>query len=116
MSKLVFEKGIKVTQDLVIEILKRWFPECTVSVQKTFGISMVIVRKNCFVRVIVRLFNDKDTGGTKIGTTTGMDPLAQAFFGFIIHFIVRGNIEDEVREVLDRELRKGYSSAATVIN
>lgn len=114
MSNLVFGKEVNVTQDIVIGILKRRFPECSVQVQ-TWGIGApwVYVRKNCFVRVIVRIKKNKETGNTEIATSTWMDGLAYYFFGFIVHYILRGDIEDEVRSALEKDLRNNNTSDDT---
>ena len=110
MSNLVFNKECNVTKDIVVDILKRRFPECTISVQKPLlGTLLVIVRKSAFVRVNVGIRTDKKTGEVKIGTSTNMDTWAMVLLGWIpaiiIHFIVRGDIENEVREILDKNLR-----------
>ena len=116
MSQIIFSKELNVTQDIVITILKRRFPECTIGVQSPlFGPPIIYVRKNCFVRVNVILRTDKKTGESKIGTNTGMDPWAFAIFGWIIHFVLRGDIENEVRKVLDKDLRDNHATIGETV-
>ena len=115
-SKITLDKGIDVTPDIIANILKRKYPESTVNIQ-TWGIGapFIILRKNFFVRVVATI-KRKKTGETVIKAQSGMDPLAWGLgFPFIIHLATRGDLQDEVIDVLERNLRKGISTDDTII-
>ncbi len=114
-SKITLDKGINVTPDIIADILKRKYPECTVNIQ-TWGIGapFIILRKNFFVRVVATI-KRKKTGETEIKAQFGMDPLAWGLgFTFIIHLATRGDLQDEVIDTLERGLRNGSASDATI--
>lgn len=98
------------TPDLNIEkiqkILGTHFPELEQSVQ-TWGVNapFITLKKSFFVHAIVFVKQKPKKQKTVIGINGNMAPLAAACFGFILHYILRGNFLNEVRDALEQDLR-----------
>lgn len=108
--EIVIDKEVKVNDDILIEILKRRFPECSVrptSFHPFLG-GRIIVRKSVFLRVYVNWKEIKDTGDTYLLTQHDSDnwikPLTGYLPAYIIHCIVKGDFELEVLTAICQDL------------
>lgn len=95
----------EITIKRIQKILSMHFPECKQSLQ-TWGVNAPFIRlkKSFFVHVFVFIKQKPKRQKTVVGLNGGMAPMAIVLFGFILHYILRGNFLDEVGEILEREL------------
>lgn len=115
---MLIDKGINVTNDIVIDILKRRFPKYEISEGKWGGWLIannlggsegVIMKKSGLVHVHVAIQpEDPETGKTEIIVSTDMNQWLKALLlggllGSIIHYIAKGDIDTQV----EIALRKG---------
>lgn len=100
--------------DFVEQVAEEKFPECKVKVQ-TWGINspFVIIRKGFFVRAMVFIKQKENKGQTIIGINGGMDPFAAALFGFIFHYVLRGDFLSQVEEAMEEGLRERFNVTTT---
>lgn len=88
------------------KILKTHFPEYEQSVQ-TWGVNAPFVRlkKSFFVHAIVFIKHREKKQKTIIGINGNMAPFAAVCFGFILHYVLRGNFLNDVKDAFEQELR-----------
>lgn len=91
--------------DRISEILTRRFPEYRQQIQ-TWGINAPFIRlkKSMFVYAIVFFKQRPKKNQTVIGINGNMAPLATFLFGFIFHYLMRGNFLDEVEIAIQNEI------------
>ena len=96
--------------DDVKRIAEKYFPECQIKLQ-TWGICspFVIIRKGFFVRANVFIKQKENKGQTIIGINGGMDPLAVALFGFIFHYVLRGDFLSQIQETIENDIKEKYN-------
>lgn len=100
---LNFNPNIKIEN--LSEILKRRFPEYEQSVQ-TWGLNAPFIRlkKSMFVHAIVFIKHKEKKKQTIIGINGNMAPMAIYLFGFIFHYILRGDFLNNVEDAINQEL------------
>lgn len=96
----------EITIDRVKKVLSMHFPEYSQSTQ-TWGVNAPFIRlkKSFFVYAIVFVKHNPKKQKTIVGINGNMNPLAVVLFGFILHYVLRGSFLDDVKDVLERELR-----------
>lgn len=109
-KKIKFNYLSSVSIDDVKNIAEESFPECRIKLQ-TWGVNspFVIIRKGFFVRAIVFIKQKKNKDQTIIGINGGMDPIAGALFGFIFHYVLRGDFLGQVKESMEQGLIEKYN-------
>ena len=112
-KKIKFNYLPSVSIDDVEKIAEENFPECKIKLQ-TWGINspFVIIRKGFFVRAIVFIKQKENKGQTIIGINGGMDPFAAALFGFIFHYVLRGDFMSQVEEAMKEGIKEKYNVSA----
>ena len=108
-KKIKFNYLPSVSIEDVKKIAEENFPECKIKIQ-TWGINspFVIIRKGFFVRALVFIKQNEKKGQTIIGINGNMDPLAAALFGFIFHYVLRGDFLSQVEEAMKDGLKEKY--------
>ena len=98
------------TIDFIEKVAEENFPECKIKIQ-TWGINspFVIIRKGFFVRAVVFIKQKEKKGQTLIGINGNMDPLAIYLFGFIFHYILRGDFLTQVKNAIEEGLKEQYN-------
>ena len=96
--------------DFIEEVAREKFPECKIKRQNWgFNSPFLIIRKGFFVRAIVIIKQKEKKGLSVIGINGGMDPLAFYLFGFIIHYVLRGDFLNQVKEAIEEGLKERYN-------
>ena len=100
--------------DFIEEIAQEKFPECKIK-RQNWGINapFVIIRKGFFVRAIVFIKQKENKGFTEIGINGGMDPLAIYLFGFLFHYVLRGDFLSQVEVSIEEGLRERFNVTTT---
>ena len=71
-------------------------------------LSICYYTQRFFVRAIVFIKQKENKGQTIIGINGGMDPFAAALFGFIFHYVLRGDFLNQVEEAIEEGLRDRF--------
>ena len=109
-KKIKFNYLPSVSIDDVKRIAEEYFPECQIKLQ-TWGINspFVIIRKGFFVRAMVFIKQKENKGQTIIGINGGLDPFAAALFGFIFHYVLRGDFLSQIQEAIENGIKEKYN-------
>lgn len=109
-KKIIIDYLESLNIDFVEEIALEKFPECSIK-RQNWGINapFVIIRKGFFVRAVVFINQKEKNGQSIIGINGGMDPLAFALFGFIFHYVLRGDFLCEVEDAMREGIKERYS-------
>lgn len=101
---LGYNPNLKIKE--IQSILITHFPEYGLSVQ-TWGFNAPFVRlkKSFFVHAVVFIKQQPKKKRTIVGINGNMAPLAVYCFGLILHYILRGNFLNEVKDALEQELQ-----------
>ena len=65
------------------------------------------------MRAIVFIKQKENKGFTEIGINGGMDPLAIYLFGFLFHYVLRGDFLSQVEESIEEGLRERFNVTTT---
>lgn len=104
-KKIEIRYNKDITLQVISEILKKRFPEYDQSIQ-TFGVNAPFIRlkKSMFVHVMVFVKQKESKQKTIIGINGGMSSLGALLFGFLMHYIFRGTILNDVETAIKEEL------------
>lgn len=102
--KFIFEYSPSLTYETIEEIFQKRYPEYKIS--NNYGRKNLC--KSAYVRAGVLIKQRRRQGKTIVKVYGEMSKTAKVFFGFIIHYLLRGTFIDDVSAVLKEELVSRY--------
>lgn len=95
----------EITLDVVSDILGRRFPEYEQS-RQSWSVQGAFIRlkKSMFVHACIFVKHNQKKNRTVIGINGHMSILAIVCFGFILHYLLRGNFLSEVESAIEEEI------------
>ena len=74
-----------------------------------YKLSLCHYPQGFFVRAMVFIKQKENKGQTIIGINGGMDPFAAALFGFIFHYVLRGDFLSQIQEAIENGIKEKYN-------